>query len=766
MLRRTPGERARAAHAAAIAGRRFEQMSPDEALRTVFKHGGWRELQREVVERVLNGRSTLVVLPTGGGKSLCYQLPALLCTGLVLVVSPLLALIDDQISNLPPELLGAKLTSSQTREQSAAVLASLRADAPAHSRPKVLFVAPERLTCPAFAAVIREVRVAFACVDEAHCVSQWAHHFRPAFLALGRVLHDELRVTCVLALTATATPTTAASVLSSLRIPADGLLARPPARPNLELRAIRVAPSQRLGRLVSLLLHGELRELRPVIVYCGTRIGAEEAAAALRAAGEKSVGTYHAGVALPQRERLHKRFEKGQLPILVATCAFGMGVDLANVRAVVHCGLPRSPEHYVQETGRAGRDGRGGTCVALFDDTDREWLASRAHSAAVDCGAVRRLLAAVFETQRRGGTLPRPVLLRPAAMAVELDMSDETIETVLALLEGTTPPPPGADAANKAAPVLPLRAYALRRADVHGTVELRFDEGTPEEVGANAPLVGFLLRTGKLVRDLAYSCDLGTAAAHFNCSLEDALKQLDALRESRLVRYTLTQRSTHLHVIAEPDDLAALAAQLTATLRARDGLESARVGALYDMMCRAAEPRAACGCLAAELATYFADEGGGPGGARAPPPRPAAGRAPQRRVCADAGAAGEDDDDGADGAAAGADVARGMDRTVERQYREMQYANAAVTTFVRSHQHAHKLTDISVARVLHGISSVGYPAVQWRQSPHWGKHVGVPFQQLVKLASAALAGPAARRKQQAKASGTATAGDDAPANAS
>jgi len=769
-------ERTEFTRARAIASQdRCRGMGVEQALVEVFGHAGFLELQRDAIERVMAGQSTLVVLPTGGGKSLIYQLPALLADDMVLVISPLLALIDDQLHKLPHELFGAKLTSTQTDAEKLAVLASLHPDAPKGSRPKVLYVAPERLTCPAFASAMRSTRISFACVDEAHCVSQWGHHFRPSFLKLGRVLRDELGVSCILALTATATAPTALSVMHALRIPSEGLLARPPARPNLSLRAVRVASGAARRTAVTNLLTGELKSARPALVYCCTIWECEDMATVLRSAGQ-AAEVYHGSINSNMRANVHKKFEKGKVPILVATCAFGMGVDLSCVRAVIHYGLPRSPECYVQETGRAGRDGKGGTCVAFFDESDRVWLSSRAHSAAVDGAAVGRLLAAVFEKQKRSGALPRPVLLRPVGMATELDMTEETIETVIALLEGSEPLSAlstpsvaaagsatcsgfdyesasaggsGGSGASKAACAAAAAAegellrctYALRRPDVRGTVEITFLNpgagGTPEEVSANSPLIGFLLRNGKLTKELAYACDLGVAAAQFNCSLEEAMSTLEQLRAINLLNYRLKERAMHLDVLAEPFELPALARALTSALRARDGLESQRVHRLYDMMGRAAAPGAGKGLLAAELAAYFQS------GASGEPSAPRGGSS------GGGGSGGGGGGSACVPAPTNPPPAAGctLGNDIRVQATHLKAAYAAIQIFVNSHQHSQaklgcKLTGVGVASVLHGMDRPSFPAKTWKQqNGYWGKFKHVPFEQLLKLAENAIADP-------------------------
>jgi ATP-dependent DNA helicase RecQ len=332
------------------------------ALRTHFGFEAFRPGQAALIAHVLRGESVLGVLPTGAGKSLTYQLPALLLPGATLVLSPLIALMKDQIDGLP-----ATLTEHATAIHSGLAPAEVaeRLRGVAAGRFRLVYVAPERLRQQPFIQALRQAGVARVVVDEAHCVSLWGVSFRPDYLFIGRAL-EALGHPPVLALTATATPETAAEIAAQL---GTGLTVRTSVfRPNLRFEVLHVA-----GREEKLEAIRELcRSIAgPIVVYARSRDMCEVIAASLRAAGV-AAQHYHALVA--DRSAVQERFMRGQTRVLVATVAFGMGVDKADVRAIIHYNLPQSLEAYYQEAGRAGRDGEPARCVLLYASADKGQL--------------------------------------------------------------------------------------------------------------------------------------------------------------------------------------------------------------------------------------------------------------------------------------------------------------------------------------------------------------------------------------------------------
>jgi ATP-dependent DNA helicase RecQ len=332
-------------------------------LRDRFGFAEFRPAQHQVIEKVMAGGNTLAVMPTGSGKSLCYQLPALALPGLTLVVSPLIALMKDQVDQLSQLALPATvINSTVSREQQRSRLEQAIA-----GRMKLLYVAPERFQNDEFRAGLGRATVSLFAVDEAHCISLWGHDFRPDYLRLRRAI-KEVHSPPVLALTATATPSVRSDILTQLGIEGASQVVSGFDRPNLYLEVREVSTSAEKIRAIV-----ELARWAPLgIVYAGTRKNVDEIYSNLRKAGIESAA-YHAGLSPPDRKAVQERFMKASECVIVATNAFGMGIDRSNVRFVVHADIPDSVEAYYQEIGRAGRDGEPARCLLLFNYADK-WI--------------------------------------------------------------------------------------------------------------------------------------------------------------------------------------------------------------------------------------------------------------------------------------------------------------------------------------------------------------------------------------------------------
>ena len=332
--------------------------TPEEALRRFWGYESFKPLQLEAVQAASGGRDCLVVLPTGGGKSLCYQLPSAMGRGLVLVVSPLIALMDDQVAaareaGLAADALHSHLDASKRSEAYRRL---------SRGETSLLYVSPERLLMEDLAAKIGE-RLVLVAVDEAHCVSHWGHEFRPEYRRLAEVL-ERVPKAARMALTATATPEVRDDICSQLRLRAPERLVGYPDRPNLVYRAF-----PRREQLSQILEVARRNPGAGGIVYAQTRKDVERIAEGLRRAG-LSCAPYHAGLPADVRRRAQEDFVNERLDVVVATIAFGMGIDRPDVRYVVHANTPRSVEHYQQESGRAGRDGGPAECALLFAASD------------------------------------------------------------------------------------------------------------------------------------------------------------------------------------------------------------------------------------------------------------------------------------------------------------------------------------------------------------------------------------------------------------
>lgn len=326
-------------------------------LRDTFRLSRLRPGQAAVIDRVLAGRSTLAVMPTGAGKSLCYQLPALLLEGRTVVVSPLIALMKDQCESLRELGIAAvQVNSAIDSDESKAADAAV-----ADGSARIIMTTPERLADPDFLEMLRAHPLALLVVDEAHCISQWGHDFRPAFLEIGQLL-PRLGKPVVLALTATATDEIAGDIAQQLRIPADGVVNTSALRPNLDLRVVPVAKEEdKLAQVLKLVRGTE----GSGIVYTATVKAAQAVHAALQEAGEPA-GLYHGKLPAAERSAAQEAFMDGAMRVMVATNAFGLGIDKPDIRFVLHYQLPATLEAYYQEAGRAGRDGETARCTLMF----------------------------------------------------------------------------------------------------------------------------------------------------------------------------------------------------------------------------------------------------------------------------------------------------------------------------------------------------------------------------------------------------------------
>jgi ATP-dependent DNA helicase RecQ len=335
---------------------------PHTILKEIFGFDSFRPGQEEAIRAVLDGRDTLAVMPTGGGKSLCYQVPALMCEGLTVVVSPLISLMKDQVDSLLQSSVegAATLHSGLSPEERWEVERRVRS-----GEIRMLYVAPERLRSLEFVLTLRKTGVGLFVVDEAHCISEWGHDFRPDYLFLPRVVRD-LGHPPVLALTATATPRVRQDILRSLRMREPKVVVTSFNRPNLTYRVLSAKEKKdKLPLILSVIRNSP----PPGIIYGATRKECEELAASLKRAGVDAAH-YHAGMDAAERSSVQERFMTDELGVVVATVAFGMGVDKPNVRFVIHASVPGSLPAYIQEAGRAGRDGESSECVVLYRTAD------------------------------------------------------------------------------------------------------------------------------------------------------------------------------------------------------------------------------------------------------------------------------------------------------------------------------------------------------------------------------------------------------------
>ncbi|XP_051163305.1 ATP-dependent DNA helicase Q4 [Leptopilina boulardi] len=442
--------------------------TPDEVFRALkdFGYDSFRPGQEKAVMRILSGQSTLVTLSTGSGKSLCYQLPAYIYSKksncITLVISPLVSLMDDQITGIPSFLSAACLHTNQSEKVREKIMDSVK-----NGKLSILLVSPEAVVAgeksTGFGALFRQLPpIAFACIDEAHCISQWSHNFRPSYLMVCRVLKEKLGVKTILGLTATATNSTAESIVNHLNIhdKLEGIISDIPMPSNLMLTISK--DENRDLALVDLVKSKRFEKCNSIIVYCTRREECVRIAGLLRVSlqtpgiGNRESGNvkvskiaeaYHAGLSAHRRKVVQKAFMSGETRIVVATVAFGMGINKSNLRSVIHYNMPPSFENYVQEIGRAGRDGLPAHCHLFIDpgnNADKWELRRHVFSNGVDRRTIRLLLQKIFipcscvtkNARENGLRCPGHEVAIPIEETVQsLDITEETISTLLCYLE-------------------------------------------------------------------------------------------------------------------------------------------------------------------------------------------------------------------------------------------------------------------------------------------------------------------------------------------
>ncbi|XP_058192696.1 ATP-dependent DNA helicase Q-like 5 [Rhododendron vialii] len=645
----------------------------DENLLKLLKltHGyeSFRDGQLEAIKMVLSGKSTMLVLPTGAGKSLCYQLPAVVLPGIVLVVSPLVALMIDQLKQLPPMIEGGLICSSQTPEEMSETLRLLQ-----EGTIKVLFVSPERFLNVEFMSIFSVTPViSLLVVDEAHCVSEWSHNFRPSYMRLkASLLRTKLNVQCILAMTATATTKTLDDVMCALEIPQTNLIKSAHLRDNLVLSVS--LSRNRMKDLMTLLKSSPFVDIKSIIIYCKFQSETDLISKYL-CDNNISAMSYHGGIPYKDRSRVQELFCSNKIRVVVATVAFGMGLDKRDVGAVIHCTLPESLEEYVQEIGRAGRDGRLSYCHLLFDDNLYLKLRSLTYSEGVDEYAVSRLLSQVFATGL--SSQGKICALAKESASQKFDMKEEVMLTILTHLE------------------LGEVKYLSVLPQINATCTLNFHLSPSGLLAAKDIVIAAILKNAE-IKHGQYVFDIPTVANSIGVSAVDISNMLQNLKAKGEITYDMKDPAYCYIVVNVPKDFCSLTAHLTKWL---SEIESCKVQKIDVMFNAASFAVQGCKringcidsqhtpCLHKKILEYFNGNGY-------------------------------------------TDVHKKLDQS-------SPFLRADIKVFLQSNSQA-KFTPRAVARIMHGIASPAFPSMTWSKTHFWGRYSHIDFHAVIEAAKAEL----------------------------
>ncbi|XP_010549284.1 PREDICTED: ATP-dependent DNA helicase Q-like 5 [Tarenaya hassleriana] len=639
-------------------------------LNVVYGYDSFRYGQLEAIKMVLSGSSAMLVLPTGAGKSLCYQIPAMILQGITLVVSPLVSLMIDQLKHLPPVVKGGLLSSSQRPEETAETLRRLK-----EGTIKVLFVSPERFLNAEFLSMFRmSLSVALVVVDEAHCISEWSHNFRPSYMRLkASLLHSELNAQCILAMTATATTKTLQAMMSMLEIPSTNLIQKLQVRENLQL-SVSLSGANRMKELLLMTKSPPFSEVKSIIVYCKFQHECDTISKYLRD-NNITAKSYHSGLLAKERNRIQELFCSNKIRVVVATVAFGMGLDKRDVGAVIHYSVPGSLEEYVQEIGRAGRDGRLSYCHLIYDDDTYLKLRSLAHSDGVDEYAVGKFLTHLLSHQTKQNEKLWSLVVESASH--KFDMKEEVMLTILTHLE--------------LGEVQYLRLFP----PLNKCCSLNFHKSSPIMLAERSSVISAILKKSQVKQGL-YVFDIPAVASTLGVTTSDVLTELQSLKLKGEITYEMKEPAFCYTIIKFPQDICSLSTHLTKWL---SEIETCKVRKLDIMSSTALEAINVSDSDRTQLCSGQT-------------------LTLQRRI---------------------SDYFEGDENChpSSKITQNSPFLRADIKVFLQSNTNA-KFTPRAIARIMHGIGSPAYPSTIWSKTHFWGRYMNVDFRVIMEAAKTEL----------------------------
>ncbi len=538
-----------------------------DLLKRYYGFSEFRLGQEEAISQVLNKKDTVVIMPTGGGKSLIFQLPALVLEGVTLVVSPLIALMKDQVDSLlklgiPSTFINSSISLSETNE---------RLEQIKNGFYKIVYVAPERFYNQAFLEALSKVSVSLFAIDEAHCISQWGHDFRPSYLRLKKVI-DFLKRPVVLTLTATATIEVRDDIIKQLELKNPAVIVTGFARDNLQFGVIQAANSRKADLVLEAIMGSADGS---GIVYVGTRAKAEELLEFLLA-NDVSAVVYHAGLDADSREWVQDSFMNGQARVVVATNAFGMGINKKDIRFVIHYDLPGTIEAYYQEAGRAGRDGLPSLCLLLYSPSDRylrEFFIQGDNPAP-------ELITKVYEKLLEKEEVPgQAILITYAELARDLseNVPEMAIGTALKILE--------------------KESYISRPSEKNGQAFLKFKDDFNNLLGALSSRAKVQIEALNKVYDYfseklkkGVNFNLDDLSETIKVKKNSILRMFKTLEEKGLIEYQPPFRGTEIRILKSvaPEDLEIDVRALREKLKNAEAKLDAMENYVYSSSCRQA----------------------------------------------------------------------------------------------------------------------------------------------------------------------------------